>query len=96
MLKRHNLYEPTRAISYLHVSKDKFNVVPASFADAFGFEATRDANESLRRQFRLNRSHRYKDPFLVTKNNFQHSSQSINIAADPTIIVGIARLPHFV
>jgi hypothetical protein len=71
-------------------------MIPASFAEEFGFKATRDANVSLRRQFRLYRSQTYKDPFLVTNNNFQHSSQSINVAADPIIMVGIALLPHFV
>lgn len=71
-----------------------FHEVPLD--DEFTSAVISDANESWRRQFLLKRSHTYKDPFLVTSNNFQLSSQSINVAADPIIIVGIARLPHFV
>lgn len=70
--------------------------LPASLAVDLGSAVTSEANESWRRHFMLNRSHTYKDPFLVTRNNFQLSSQSMNTAADPIIMVGMARLPHFV
>lgn len=70
--------------------------IPATVEDKLTSEETKEDRESWRTHFLLNKSHTYRDPFLVTSNNFQLSSQSINVAADPIIIVGIARLPHLV
>ena len=70
--------------------------LPVSLEEAFGSAVIKDSKVSWRRQVRLNKSHKYKDPFFVTSNNLQDSSQSMNIAAEPIIMAGIARLPHFV
>lgn len=74
----------------------KSKMLPASFADESSLEVTREAKESCRRHVLLKRSHTYNNPLFVTSSNFQHSSQSIKAAADPIIMAGIARLPHFV
>lgn len=73
-----------------------FLAYPLPLSDKLGSHVMRDSSEPRRVQFRLNKSQTYNDPFLVTTNNFQQSSQSTKVGADPSIIVGIARLPHFV
>ena len=70
--------------------------IPSTAEDKLVSEETKEDKESWRMHFLLNRSHTYNDPFLVTSSSFQLSSQSMNVAADPIIIVGMARLPHFV